>query len=162
MIRLGEHEYEWGDVFFRKWDRLLMDVHTLAINDEDEEFDSFVVVGDGFELDGERLELEHVKKVSGTITSAVVPREAMGFGDDKFVAMIGAFLGWEATFFALFAASILGAIVGLLQKFVVKEEWSRPLPFGPYLALATFLWLFAGPAIWLWYTGALRSGLLGE
>ncbi|MDF1658521.1 MAG: prepilin peptidase [Verrucomicrobiales bacterium] len=162
MIQLGEHEYEWGDVFFRKWDQLIMDIKTLSINDEVKEFDTFVVTGDGFSLDGERLELESVKKVSGTIMSAVVPREAMGFGDVKFVAMIGAFLGWECTFFTLFAASIVGAIVGLMQKFVVKEEWSRPLPFGPYLALGAFTWLFAGPAVWVWYIGALRSGLIGE
>lgn len=162
MIQLGEHEYEWGDVFFRKWDQLIMDIKTLSINDEVKEFDTFVVTGDGFSLNGERLELESVKKVSGTIMSAVVPREAMGFGDVKFVAMIGAFLGWECTFFTLFAASIVGAIVGLMQKFVVKEEWSRPLPFGPYLALGAFTWLFAGPAVWVWYIGALRSGLIGE
>lgn len=162
MIKLGEHEYEWGDVFFRKWDRLLMEIKSLSINDEAKDFYSFVVLGDGFELNGKRLELESVKKVSGTITSAVVPREAMGFGDVKFVAMIGAFLGWESAFFTLFAASIVGAIVGLVQKFIVKEEWSRPLPFGPYLALGAFTWLFAGPAIWVWYIGALRSGLGAE
>lgn len=162
IIQLGEHSYEWGDVFFRKWDRLVMDIESLAINGEETAFESFLVVGDGFELNGERLELETVKKVSGTITSAVVPREAMGFGDVKFVAMIGAFLGWEAAFFTLFAASIVGAVVGLIQKFVVKEEWSRPLPFGPYLALGAFIWMFIGPALWFWYVGALRAGLGAE
>jgi leader peptidase (prepilin peptidase)/N-methyltransferase len=159
LIRLGEHEYEWGDVFFRKWDRLEMDVKELAFNDETREFkESFVVLGDGFELDGERVELDSVKKVSGKITRAVVPREAMGFGDVKFVAMIGAFLGWQCTIFVLFAASIIGAIVGLSQKFLAREEWSRPLPFGPYLALGAFIWIFTGPAIWFWYLGILRRG----
>lgn len=159
IIRLGEHEYEWGDVFFRKWDRLEMDTQELYFDDERREFsESFRVVGDGFEVDGERVELENVKKVSGKILSAVVPREAMGFGDVKFMAMIGAFLGWQAVVFTLFAASIIGAIVGLLQKFVAREEWSRPLPFGPYLALGAFIWLFIGPAIWFWYIALLRSG----
>ena len=80
----------------------------------------------------------------------------MGYGDVKFVAMIGAFLGWQAAVYTLFAASIIGAIVGLFQKFVAKEEWSRPLPFGPYLALGAFLWIFTGPAIWVWYLSSLR------
>lgn len=160
VIRLGEHEYEWGDVFFRKWDRLEMDTCELYFNDEKREFsDSFRVVGDGFEVDGERVELENVKKVSGTIRSAVVPREAMGFGDVKFMAMIGAFLGWQAVVFTLFAASIVGAVIGLIQKFVVREEWSRPLPFGPYLALGAFIWMFIGPVIWIWYIDLLRSGV---
>lgn len=82
----------------------------------------------------------------------------MGFGDVKFVAMIGAFLGWQCTIFVLFAASIIGAIVGLSQKFLAREEWSRPLPFGPYLALGAFIWIFTGPAIWFWYLGILRRG----
>lgn len=159
IIQLGEHRYEWGDVFFRKWDRLEMDTKELYFDDEPREFsESFRVVGDGFEIDGERVELENVKKVSGKILSAVVPREAMGFGDVKFMAMIGAFLGWQSVVFTLFAASIIGAIVGLFQKFVAKEEWSRPLPFGPYLALGAFIWLFIGPAIWIWYITLLRSG----
>lgn len=158
MIKLGEHDYEWGDVFFRKWDRLIMDTRELFLDDEKKEFETFEVVGDGFLIDGERLELENVKKVSGKITSAVVPREAMGFGDVKFIAMIGAFLGWKAVVFTIFAASIVGAVIGLLQKLIAKEEWSRPLPFGPYLALGAFVWLFVGPAIWIWYITALRSG----
>ena len=160
MIKLGEHEYEWGDVFFRKWDRLETEIQELYIDDEKREFkESFTVFGDGFEIDGERLDVEDVKKVSGKITKAVVPREAMGYGDVKFVAMIGAFLGWQAAVYVLFAASIVGAIVGLFQKFVAKEEWSRPLPFGPYLALGAFLWIFTCPAIWIWYLSVLRPDL---
>lgn len=157
IIRLGEHRYEWGDVFFRKWDRLEMEVKELAFDDEPKAFQSFRVLGDALELDGERVELETVKKVSGKILSAVVPREAMGYGDVKFMAMIGAFLGWQATVFTLFAASIIGAVVGLLQKLVLREQWSRPLPFGPYLALGAFLWIFTGPFLWFWYLGLLRG-----
>ena len=163
IIRLGEHEYEWGDVFFRQWDRLEMDTVELYLDGERRDFEErFRVLGDGLEIDGERVELEDVKRVSGRIRSAVVPREAMGYGDVKFVAMIGAFLGWQATVFVLFAASIIGAVVGLLQKWVLKEEWARPLPFGPYLALAAFVWIFTGPAIWAWYFSALRSGVAGR
>lgn len=158
LIRLGEHTYEWGEVFFRKWDRLEMDACELYFDDRLRDFEEqFRVVGDGFEVDGERVELEDVKKVSGTIRSAVVPREAMGFGDVKFMAMIGAFLGWQAVVFTLFAASIVGALVGLFQKFVAREEWVRPLPFGPYLALGAFIWIFTGPALWIWYIGLLRG-----
>ena len=110
-------------------------------------------------MDGERVELDTVKKVTGKITSAVVPREAMGFGDVKFMAMIGAFLGWEAAVFTIFAACIIGAIAGLVQKLILGEQWGRPLPFGPYLALAAFLWIFTGPVVWFWYVGILRSAV---
>jgi leader peptidase (prepilin peptidase)/N-methyltransferase len=75
------------------------------------------------------------------------------------MAMIGAFLGWQAALFTIFAASVVGAVVGLLQKLVFREKWSHPLPFGPYLALGAFLWVFTGPAIWFWYLGMFRSAL---
>ena len=160
MIRLGEHNYEWGDVFFRKWDRLELETMELYFDGVKVEFkERFRVLGDALEVDGERIELDSVKKVTGKITSAVVPREAMGFGDVKFMAMIGAFLGWQAAIFTIFAASVIGAIIGLLQKGVFREQWSRPLPFGPYLALGAFIWIFTGPMIWFWYIGLLRGAI---
>ena len=159
LIRLGEHTYEWGDVFFRKWDRLELETHELFFDDVKQEFETFRVLGDCLEVDGNRVELDTVKKVTGKITSAVVPREAMGFGDVKFMAMIGAFLGWQAAVFTIFAASVVGAIIGLLQKGVFREQWSRPLPFGPYLALGAFVWIFTGPTLWFWYVGLLRSAM---
>ncbi len=158
VIQLGEHRYEWHEVFFRTWDRLEMDVQEVYFDDKKQDMkDSFRVVGDGFELDGEKIELGGILKVSGKCTKAVVPREAMGFGDVKFIAMIGAFLGWQAVIFTVFAASIIGAVIGLLQKFSGREDWSRPLPFGPYLALGAIIWLFTGPLVWFWYMGLFRS-----
>lgn len=157
IIQLGEDKLEWNDVFFREWDKLVMGATELYINEEKREFDTFAVLGDGFLVDDEKIALEDVKKVSGKTKSAVVPREAMGYGDVKFIAMIGAFMGWQSVIFTIFAASILGAIIGLLQKLVAKEEWARPLPFGPYLALGAFIWLFTGPALWHWYISSLRG-----
>lgn len=162
VIRLGEHEYEWHEIFYRSWDRLDMEVTELSIDGEARELEGegsrFRVVPDGFLLDGEKIDLESVREIRGMLTLAVVPREAMGFGDVKFIALIGAFLGWQAVLFTLFAASVSGAVLGLLQKTLLREQWTRPLPFGPYLAWGAFLWLFTGPAIWLWYLGLLRQG----
>ncbi len=159
MIELGEHHYEWGEVFYRTWDRMELDITDLALDGEAKDIkDKFQVWGDGVELDGDRISLEKLKEVSGKVTRAVVPREAMGFGDVKFMAMIGAFLGWQGAVFTIFAASVFGAVVGLLQKVIAREGWGRPLPFGPYLALAAFVWLFTGPALWLWYVGVLKGG----
>ena len=76
--------------------------------------------------------------------SLILPREAMGFGDVKFMAAIGAFLGWQATVFSLMVSSIIGAAVGVLLILFRKQEWSSRLPFGPYIALAAVLWIFGG------------------
>jgi len=159
IIQLGEHEYEWGDVFYRDWDRLEVDLTDLQLDGKDREIkEEFCVVGDGLMINGEKVDLESVKVITGKCTRAVVPREAMGFGDVKFIAMIGAFLGWQAILFTIFAASIIGAVIGLAQKALAKEEWSRPLPFGPYLALGAFLWVFTGPFVWQWYMNLLSGG----
>ncbi len=162
IIQLGEHQYEWGDVFFRKSDRLELMTERLAFDGVDQDLQSpgsFRVLGESMELNGAKVQLDEVKRVTGRITSAVVPREAMGFGDVKFIAMIGAFLGWQAVLFTIFAASIVGAVIGLIQKFLVRHEWSRPLPFGPYLALGAATWLFVGSAVWDWYWRLLSSGV---
>ena len=74
----------------------------------------------------------------------VVPREAMGFGDVKFMAAIGAFLGWKAAVFSLMASSMIGALVGVGLILMHRREWSSRLPYGPYIALAAILWMFGG------------------
>jgi leader peptidase (prepilin peptidase) / N-methyltransferase len=78
---------------------------------------------------------------------AVFRKDAMGFGDVKLMGAIGAFLGWPAVLFTLFASSLLGSLVGLaLIVFGSKRMQSR-IPYGPYLALGAVLWLFWGPAL---------------
>jgi len=86
-----------------------------------------------------------------------LPREAMGFGDVKFMGAIGAFLGWQATVFSLMVSSIIGALVGLLLIAFRKQEWSSRIPYGPYIALAATIWMFGGHRLLDWW---LRGGWL--
>jgi leader peptidase (prepilin peptidase)/N-methyltransferase len=73
----------------------------------------------------------------------------------KFLAAIGAFLGWRAVLFSLFAGSLLGSIVGLITLVVGKRVWSAKLPFGPYLAFGALGWMFFGDTFLRWYGGLL-------
>ncbi|MCP5541450.1 MAG: prepilin peptidase [Akkermansiaceae bacterium] len=155
VIAIGEHTKSWDDVFFRDSDRLVLTVSEFELNGERHEVAEVVLRGDKVEFGGETVALEAVKSIRGRCTKAVVPREAMGFGDVKFIAMIGAFLGWQAVLFTVFAAAIAGSVIGLLQKAFAREEWSRPLPFGPYLTLGAVLWVFAGEAFLGWYLGLM-------
>jgi leader peptidase (prepilin peptidase) / N-methyltransferase len=77
-----------------------------------------------------------------------LPREAMGFGDVKFMAGIGAFLGWKATVFSLMASSFIGALTAGALILLKKRDRSAQIPYGPYIAVAAVIWMFFGPQIW--------------
>jgi prepilin signal peptidase PulO-like enzyme (type II secretory pathway) len=64
------------------------------------------------------------------IGAAVLRREAMGFGDVTLMAMIGAFLGWQACLLIFFLAPFAGLVIGGL-KWVFHGE--REIPYGPFL-----------------------------
>jgi leader peptidase (prepilin peptidase) / N-methyltransferase len=83
----------------------------------------------------------HLEAVADRI---VIPREAMGLGDVKFMAAIGAFLGWPAVVFSLAVSSAIGAVVGILLILARKKDWSARLPYGPYITVAAIIWIFGG------------------
>ena len=98
-------------------------------------------------------EVPHLEVVTDEI---VVPREAMGLGDVKFMAAIGAFLGWQAVIFSLMISAMIGAAVGITLVALRKGEWSSRLPYGPYIALAATIWIFAGQRIAIWWLSMAR------
>ncbi|MBI0446747.1 A24 family peptidase [Deinococcus sp. DB0503] len=77
---------------------------------------------------------------------------AMGFGDVKLAAVIGAFLGWERLLVAVVVAVFAGALLGLLQVALRRENRVK---FGPYLALGAVVALFWGGEIVATYRGIL-------
>lgn len=75
------------------------------------------------------------------IASWLLQKEAMGTGDAKLLAALGAFLGWPSLPWILAFSSILGGIVGLTIVFRRKQRLGIKVPYGPYLALAAWIWL---------------------
>lgn len=84
----------------------------------------------------------------GTLGEKVFKKEAMGGGDIKLLAMIGAFLGWQLVALTIFISALSGSIVGLVVKFKKGESY---IPYGPYLALGAVLSLLWGEKIINWY-----------
>ncbi len=148
---VGTEESLWSDYFAREKDRLLLiceevriDHHTYGNVTLDFRYDRVTA-------EGHVTMLDDVTHISGVARELVIPREAMGRGDLKFLAAIGAFLGWRAVLFSLFAGSLLGSIVGLITLVVGKPVWSAKLPFGPYLAFGAVTWMFFGTFFLRWY-----------
>jgi leader peptidase (prepilin peptidase)/N-methyltransferase len=65
--------------------------------------------------------------------------ESMGGGDVKLLAMIGAFLGWQAAIFVFFLAPFFGAVIGIINLFVKKDH---TIPYGPFLSIAAIFAVF--------------------
>jgi len=78
-------------------------------------------------------------------------REGMGYGDFKLLAMLGAFMGWQALPFIILASSVVGTVVGLIFLMLAKRGLRTEIPFGPYLAMAGMIWFVWGASILDWY-----------
>ena len=148
---VGEDAMLWSEFFYRGNERLLLECVWLEIDGERFEKVEVVCECDWLHIGERKWELLRVDKIQGEVTEVTLPREAMGFGDVKFIACIGAFLGWKAVGFTIMSASTIGAVVGLVTIAVGRREWSARIPFGPYLALGALIWLFAGPELLQWY-----------
>ena len=84
-------------------------------------------------------------------------QEALGQGDWKLAAMLGAFLGFKGLFLTVFAASLFGAVIGTALIAARRASRTTPIPFGTFLGLAGIAVVIAGGDLWRWY--AVRSGL---
>lgn len=147
----GTEEHWWDELFGNEKDFLVMSCGSF-------EFEGTTILEtevrfqyERLHLDGKEHDLNNVKSFSGTVRKISFKRDAMGFGDVKFIACIGAFLGWKAVLFTVMSASMFGAVIGGLPLLIGKREWSAKIPFGPYLSLGALLWLFHGPELVEWY-----------
>jgi leader peptidase (prepilin peptidase)/N-methyltransferase len=75
----------------------------------------------------------------------------MGQGDVKFLAALGAFLGWQMLPLVILLASISGIVFSITHMAIKKEYKSVPIPFGPYLAVAGWIALIWGGEIMQFY-----------
>lgn len=78
-------------------------------------------------------------------------KDGMGYGDFKLFAMLGAWFGWQILPITLLIAAGAGAIIGIFLILIKKHEHNKPLPFGPYLAIAAWLTALWGQQFISWY-----------
>jgi Type II secretory pathway, prepilin signal peptidase PulO and related peptidases len=66
-------------------------------------------------------------------------KEGMGYGDFKLLAALGAWMGWEYLPLIILLSSAVGALLGVGAIVLLGRDRAKPLPFGPYLAVAGFI-----------------------
>ena len=91
--------------------------------------------------------------ISARVGSIIFKKEAMGGGDAKLTAMIGAFLGWRYTIISLFLGFFLGALTGIILIMTKIKKREDVIPFGPFIALGSIITLLCGEKILAWYIG---------
>lgn len=150
-VKLPDKEIPYEDIFYRKSDTIVLEARTVEMADRCYTRVPVRLSPVRLRVGEEAFNPEDVQHLEVVTDEIVVPREAMGLGDVKFMAAIGAFLGWQAVLFSLMLSAILGAAVGVGLIALRRSEWSSRLPYGPYIALAATLWIFGGDHIVQWW-----------
>jgi leader peptidase (prepilin peptidase) / N-methyltransferase len=92
----------------------------------------------------------------GLIGGWVFKEEAMGGGDIKMMAMVGAFVGWKGVLLTVFAGSVFGSLVYV--PLLLLRRRKRHVPFGVFLAMGAAVVFVFGDTIVDWYVRFLRAG----
>lgn len=84
-------------------------------------------------------------------------REAIGFGDVILMAMIGAFLGWQATVLTFFIAPAIALVVTIVTWPLRRES---VIPYGPFLSIGAIVVMSCWRPLWQSYSRIFGAGPL--
>jgi leader peptidase (prepilin peptidase)/N-methyltransferase len=78
-------------------------------------------------------------------------KEGMGHGDFKLLAALGAWMGPVSLLPVIMLSSLIGALVGGGLMLFRNHQRDVPIPFGPYIAAAGWVWFLAGDRLFAAY-----------
>lgn len=87
----------------------------------------------------------------GFIGELLFKKESMGMGDVKLLVMIGAYVGFPAVLISLFFGVLTAALFILIGLSLKKIKLGQTIPFGPFIALGTLMFILRGQEICYWY-----------
>ena len=82
---------------------------------------------------------------------AIISKGGFGGGDIKFMACIGLWLGLKYTILAVLISFIFGGLGAAILLLLKKKTITDKFPYGPYIAMASFITLLYGDYIVTWY-----------
>jgi leader peptidase (prepilin peptidase)/N-methyltransferase len=148
-LHLPDKEIPYEELFYRKSDVIVLEAQTVELIDRGYRNVTVRLSPSVLDIGDEKLDPNEVPFMECVSAEIVVPREAMGLGDVKFMSAIGAFIGWQGVVFSLMISSMIGAAAGLILILMRRREFSSRMPYGPYITLATVIWLFIGKKYFL-------------
>jgi len=86
--------------------------------------------------------------IVGQLGTWAFKEEAMGGGDIKMMAMVGAFVGWQGVLLTIFMGALAGTLIFLPMSLAGKKKL---VPFGIFLAIGAAVTYLVGPAVIAWY-----------
>jgi leader peptidase (prepilin peptidase) / N-methyltransferase len=184
-LKLPDQDIPYDELFYRNSDVIVLQAKRVEMIDRCFLDARVRLTPVTLQIGESKFKTEETPYLEATTSEITLPREAMGFGDVKFMAAIGAFLGWQAVIFSLMVSSIIGSIVGgmliaagksnwwgrLLMPLISiigllfgvaftpedKTGWSSRIPYGPYIALAATIWIFSGLNMQFWWMQKLNE-----
>jgi len=143
-VKLPGQEIEYDELFYRSGDAIRLQGRTVELIDRCYINAAVCLQPERLQIGGDTFDPEEVPHMEAVTDQVVLPREAMGLGDVKFMAAIGAFLGWPGVLFSLALSAVAGSLVGIVLILANKRSWSSRMPYGPYIAVAAVIWIFGG------------------
>lgn len=151
-LLVGKERLLWSDLFLENTNRFTLTLATESTHETGA--GELVFTVDSLTLpDGTRLSLEEHEELRGTCRGYVSRKEAMGSGDAWLALAIGALCGWQGVVFAL----VGGSFIGIAAAVVARIGRGTPMPFGPALIAAAFIWLFYGTELCSLYMDWIES-----
>ncbi len=146
---VGNHSLRWGMIFAERRGALVLEDATVeqvrGASCRVRFTDTQMIIGDS------SYDLEKYDTLCGTCRAVSSQGSSMGSGDAWIAMAIGSLCGWQGVFFSL----VVGSYIGLIFALIMRVRRGDPMPFGPSLILAAFLWLFTGPQLVSWFLNFL-------
>lgn len=157
-LQLPDQHLLYEDIFYRPSDTIVLQAKSVVLGERVFENQPVRLSQTALTIGEEVFNPQDIPRFEVVTDQIVVPREAMGLGDVKFMAMIGAFLGWQGVLFSIIFSSFLGALGGsvmIIRHRILGQDYSTRIPFGPCIAVAAAVWVCGGPWILRWWMNLL-------
>ena len=148
LMTIGEQRIFWSQLFTGKNCSITLRKAVISACSLPDGVSSLRFAEDALILpDGIRRSLEDFDCLSGTCESYSMEREAMGSGDAWIAMAVGALCGWQGVLFAL----VGGSFISLFFALILRVRRGVPMPFGPALIFAAWIWFFFGQQLLMSY-----------